>query len=373
MSTTVERIALTNAAKLASSTADPKAPQELLAHALLRFTAAGLVVAATDATTSVMSEIPVHEIGSPVGSVCVDARRFSAAVASLPGDKVSVAFDDKLKVTLKSGKATVALEGRMGADFPTLPTVPPGAEVPAGLFSAAIDRAAYVRGLDELRFPGPYLSVKDGRCTIASVTSHRFAVSEFAAPNLKDQETIVVPAAGVAHVASALEGQETARVAVAVGRLSVTAGNVSVSVKLASQKPAPWQNIIDHYFAASKRHKVRLFREELLSAARRAGMMSGNSEKLANGITLVLDGSELTVASSLDGFGEASTAISLEAKTRSETVVLSWRYLVDALGVIDSEQVEFDYGGALDPVLLKSPGSPEIHLIMVQAQSKRAS
>jgi DNA polymerase III subunit beta len=367
MNATVNRIALTAAAKLASDTADPKATQELLAHALLRFTRKGLVVAATDLTTSIWSEVAFPSLAAP-GSICVDARRFSAAVASLPGADVSVSVDDKLKVTLKSGKATVALAGRKGEDFPAIPDVAAGSEVPPAAFAAAIDRAAYVRGLDELRFPGPYLSVKDGRCTLASVTSHRFAVSEFAAPALKDHATIVVPANGMAQIASALDGQDSARLSISDGRLSVAAGAVCVSVKLADVAPVAWQNIIEHYFSSSERDKVRISREELLAAARRAGMMSGNGEKLANGINLTLDGPDLTVASAMDGFGEASTTVSLDGKTRPETIRLSWRYLADALGAIEGDSVEFDYGSKLDPVLLRSPGSPELHLVMVQSQ-----
>jgi len=373
MNATVDRNALSAAAKLASDTADPKSPQELLAQALLRFTGRDLVVAATDTTTSVMTELASAKPSRPVGSVCVDARRLSSAVASLPGGDVSVSMDDKLRVTLKAGKATVALAGRKGEDFPTLPTIPQGAEVPAAQFAAAIGRVKHVHGLDETQFPGPYLLVKGGVGKLVAVTSHRFAIAEFPAPKFdQDQPQVTVPFAGIAQIAKALDGAETASLAIAGGRLSVTTGPVSVSVRLSDSPAVDWERVLWVY-GSTRRDTVKLWREELLSAARRAGMMAGSGEKLSNGINIDLADQELVIASALDGTGEASTAIALdgEEKARPERLRASWRYLADALSAIEGERVDFDYGTALEPIQLRAPGSPGLQLIMVQSREGR--
>lgn len=366
MNATVNRVSLTNAAKLAAAAADSKSTIDLLASCLLRFGEVGLVVAATDLTTTVATVVAGDARKGDRWEVCVDAKRFSAAVASLPGADVTVSVDDKRRITLKSAKATVTLAGRPGEDFPEVHQAPAGWEVSASGLAGAIGRAAYVRGLDEMQFPGPYLFAKGGRCSMIAVTSHRFAMSEFAAPNVRDFDEVVVPVKGLDRIASALEGVETAVLAIGGGRLFVTAGAVSVSVKLSDAKVVPWRTIIRTYIDDGKRSAVSLNREELLAAARRAGMMAGTSEKLANGVNMTIEGGALTVASALDGMGDASTVLDLSADGPRGAVRASWRYMADALLALDADAIEFNYGGTREPIMLRVPGSPEFHLIMVQ-------
>ena len=87
---------------------------------------------------------------------------------------------------------------------------------------------------------------------------------------------------------------------------------------------------------------------------------------MAGSITLNVDEStqELSIRSVASQLGE-NTAKAAAKVTGGGSITLNSRYLLDALHVLNGEEVSFCFNGKLEPSVLKDPGTGDyIHIIM---------
>jgi DNA polymerase-3 subunit beta len=86
----------------------------------------------------------------------------------------------------------------------------------------------------------------------------------------------------------------------------------------------------------------------------------------AGSVTIEVDETtqKLSIRSVASQLGE-NTATADAKVTGSGSITLNSRYLLDALGVMNGDEVTFGFNGKLEPTLLQDPSTPEYrHVIM---------
>lgn len=356
--------ALLSAARACADVVDKRSPVDVMKLTRLVSDGGWLTLSAMDATTQVSSTVPFD--GSPPWTCGVDAVGLAAAAKSLPGDEVDVAKAERMRLTLASGSAKIALPVFPDKDMPAVMPVAHGrlAEVDAEALRCAIARSAYC--IDTSIGAAPHMSglllrSDNGMLAVAGVCSHRIAESRI--PFSGGPFVANVPHMGAARMAALLGSAETARVGLDGDRFVCVAGDSVISIRTIGGQASPYERVIEGVVIAAV-NVARFNRKEMLAAVERAGLMSDHHAD-RDGFRLALSGGTATVSNSDPLRGDASTEVPLtHPATVDVKFILSWRYLAEALGRIESDEVLMRYDAALMPFLLRAvDGENQAHII----------
>lgn len=350
MKTKINSNTFVAALKRAHEVIDPKNPQTILTHCLLRFHGETLDVCATDTVTSVSSSVTCSARNDQ--SVAVAGRAIYDAAKSMPAGELTIDVDGNRRVSLISDKARIAIPGIDGADFPRMPDEPEEyLPIGAKLFANAIRNTAFAASQDSARTRMACVTVAQGALSmrVFAVDGHRLSLTRMQV-SLALPPVMLIPTNSAMAIASLLdEGEEDAGVGCADGKFFARLGDCTIVANLIGDEAMPVDQIIP---ATSE--SIEVGRDDLLAALRRASLMS---TKDIEGAHFSLNSGTLVVESNNDAVGEARTSIAVTSKA-------AWRfgakirYMADALAAIDAPAVDlFAPTGQGAPIMIRPHGN----------------
>ncbi len=114
-----------------------------------------LSITASDADSTVVSRIEVADAEFD-GMVCIDAKRITELLKSMPDCPVSFTVNEKMEVLLRHPKGKYNLSGFQGSDYPINDTVNPDDikgefSIPTSQILSAFDKVGFAIASDDLR------------------------------------------------------------------------------------------------------------------------------------------------------------------------------------------------------------------------------
>jgi DNA polymerase-3 subunit beta len=349
---------------LAATVADKRATMPVLANVLLRATSDGHVVcSATDMMISLTESIPA-EVKS-TGSLTVGVRHLHGIVRTLSSGPLRVKGLDNHWAQIVAGRSEFKLMGMPENDFPELPEPRAGnggkaavqfTEVPAHGLADLIQKTHFSVSSDEARVNlNGVLFECDGETGImVSTDGHRLTKYARPLPGPRLDKGIIIPRKGMLEIKKVLE-RVSGEVGIGVGdqHLFVRAHDgLLLSVKLNQVTFPPYKAVIPGSF----QRDVQLPREELLHALRRAEVMA--PEKTAT-VRLALSEGKLELTADNPDLGVAHQEVGVDYTGEPLTAGFNARYLIEALDVIDTDDVRLEFQGELDPCVVKPVDGPE--------------
>ena len=346
--------------RIAQSIADRKSTMPMLANVLLH--AAGkdkLLVAATDLNVSVSAEL--SSTNAQPGGLTLGAKALFDIVNNMPADKVTLRRADNNWAVIESAKVSYRLVGMPDRDFPKIPEHREAdyTDIDAAVLREMIDKTLFSVSSDETRFHlNGVLFESDGKtCRMVSTDGHRLAKIEReveGSPTLS--AGVIIPKKGVSEIKRILDGVATCRVAIKSPYIFVTAGTLTLAVKLIESMFPPYDQVIP------KEHErqVAVDRVMLLDALKRAQLMSSETR----GVKFSASEGSLVITSDNPDVGEVREELDAELTGDPVSIGFNGKYVVDFLGAITSDQVVIELKGELDPGLIR-PVSGESYLGVV--------
>jgi len=119
---------------------------------------------------------------------------------------------------------------------------------------------------------------------------------------------------------------------------------------------------IDKVIPQSKETTITIDREEFLGTIRTASIFARES---ANTIKLVIADDKIKVLANAPSLGENVSQVEAQIKGKDQKVAFNFRFLVDLLTSLDSDQVIIELQESEKPVVFKNPESKDfLHIIM---------
>lgn len=347
------------------SVADRKSSMPILSNILLsaedsktlRFAATDLYLAVTSTTPASIQK---------GGTIALSARTLFDIAKSLPEGDVSLKVIDNHAAEIRAGRVRFKIPGMPGTDFPPLPS--PGntefAELAAEDLGRLIALTQYSMSSDETR---PHLSGAllegDGK-TLRMVTTdgHRLSKAEF-----KQQDgsamlnfEMLVPAKGVGELrrlideakASQPKGEDKPAmlyVAKAGGSAFFRHEDVLLSVKLADESFPPYGKVIPK----QQTRRVVMSRSPLLDSLKRISLVANDK---SGAVRFDVKPGVLRITSENPDVGEGSEELDVDFAGEPVEIGFNVRYLLDALGALNEDEVALELGGQLDPGVIKPVG-----------------
>jgi DNA polymerase-3 subunit beta len=350
MEFSVSKSSFLKALAAAQRVADKTATLPILANVLIRSDGrAKLLVAATDLTVSVASEVDAKV--TKEGGITVAARALFDVVKGLPGDEVTVIRKDDNWAQVKSGKAEFKIVGLADKDFPKLPDhrEVSFSAIDRSVLINLIDSTLFSVSTDETRYhlSGALLEADGAITRMVSTDGHRLSLAE-AKSALDMKWPAIIPRKAVAELRKALDGLDGAvevgfeAGATAASNAHFKLGSAVLTVKLIEARFPPYDQVIPK--STDKRAEVST--SALTEALKRVSLLS--PEK-THGVRLEFSKDRLRIAADNPELGEAREDLDVDHQGGNLTIGFNARYLLDVLSRISADRTVLDLAGDQDP------------------------
>ncbi|HRC28280.1 MAG TPA: DNA polymerase III subunit beta [Candidatus Saccharimonas sp.] len=360
LSVTQENLAraLTAVGRVASS----KAGLPILSNILLRTEGNRLLVAATN-----LEIASTYHVGAKVvkqGSITVPARLISEFVSSLPKGTIDLSTKGA-HMTISSGTYNSVINGIEADEFPELPAIDEAESVnyvvAVGDFKQAVSQTIITSSGDTTRpvLTGVYWHSIQGSLYLAATDGYRLAERKLL--QTKSQIAAIVPTSSLQEVLRTIsDTADEVEVLFDNTQVRFRVGEAEITSRLIDGNYPDYRQLIP----AKSDTVIVLNTEEFTRIVKIAGLFARESGGSVT-VTANADTQEVSVHSVASELGE-NTSSAKATITGDGQVTLNSRYISEALGALDGEEVEFRFSGKLSPTVLsvhdKKPNY--IHIIM---------
>lgn len=350
---TVQKEALTTAARQANALAAKKSPVMIHSHAALRLREGVLEVGAFNGQ-GIWGSVSVPAEGDIDRDFCVESSLLVSALGSATGSEVTLDTINSASVQLKSGRAKWRLATLPADDFVDVPAIEAEPIVLSGAKLASLLETAtymvkedasrpYMTGVRvaQAKTDGPWIEVR-------ATDGHRAVISRDRFDGLPECSwAVFVPLHAAGPLSKWLAGRGD--VALRVGARQLAAADVSaravISVQLGEDHLPPLEKIMP-----SGGRAVRVSSADIADAARGVA-------PAARGDGIALSFAEGVVTLRADGDSEASIEVPCDWAQGPARVGLNYRYLVDCVSHSRADEVVLEIGKELDTIVVRNDES----------------
>ncbi|HET7672963.1 MAG TPA: DNA polymerase III subunit beta [Candidatus Saccharimonadales bacterium] len=347
--------ALNNVARIATT----RNTLPILANVLIKTVDNRVCIAATNLNIAI-----TNYIGSKVseeGSITVPARLMQDFISSLPGGVIDVSLEDnKLHISTDQHKSVI--NGVPADDYPVMPKIKDGKKwkISSKELKKALSQVVISASNDDARpvLTGVNFFTQDGNLYVVATDSYRLAEKKLMP--MKQEIGVLVPASAVQDLLRLLDdSDEDVEVTSDEQQILFQKGDVELVTRLIDGKFPDYKKLIPNKFQTSavvaRGDIANITKVSSLFARETAGSVKVNVDSKDKKISID------SIASQL---GENSAKA--DAKTTGDgEITLNSRYIIDALNVLDNDEVFLGFNEKLEPFIIKGQGDDSyLHVIM---------
>lgn len=370
MRVTVARDELLTALHRVQGVVERRNTMPSLANVLLEAKPEGLDILATDLELG-MRGLYKAKVDEP-GSVTFSARKLYEILKEIKEPDIAMTVTDNCVVTITAGRSQFKVVGLPSKDFPPLPAIEREGLIPlpgAGLLQL-IRKTLFAVGDNDTRYVlnGVLITLmkSGGKSLIRLVGTdgHRLAVAdqELALEKKKapsEEVKVIVPKKAASEIRRLLEedGDEP-MIGFTKNMLIFRKSGLVLTSRLMEGNYPNYQQVIPT--AGNK--KITVNRDELEGALRRVSVLSKDK---TYAVKLTFAEKAITLFASHPDMGEAVEDIPASFNGEEFSTGFNARYLLEALGVIDSDTVVLHMETPLSPCLIREQDNPLFQTVVM--------
>jgi len=325
--------------------------------------------AATNLEVGIYGNCEVQTIKE--GGVVLLAKKTLEIVRELPEEKVSLKLKESAQgggsIEIVCGKAVFNLIGMDPKEFPSLPT-----HEDVNLFPVDIDKiremikkTIFAASLDEKRhnLNGVFFEKTGKTIRMVATDGHRLSMMEKEDIEMEDfklDKGIIFPRKGLNELKRILEeDKESKKVYIGIkdNNCVFKIERLSMVMRLLEGEFPDYRSLIpkdnDKRFVINK--------SRFINSLRRVSLIS---EERLKPVKFYISTGKIGLRASNADYGEAYDEMELDYRGPDLMIAFNAGYFVEALNVLDGEEVLIELKDALSPTVLKSSNSSHISIIM---------
>jgi DNA polymerase-3 subunit beta len=331
----------------------------ILANVLLEANGSEVKMLATDLEVGLRSKCPATV--SKGGSLTLPAKKLYEIVKALPETDVRIE-EDKGGVKVAADRFDSRMQTLPREDFPTLPeaTGVISAELPRDAIRQMIQKTQFAITGEDTRYflNGALFLLTPASMGLVSTDGHRLAHITVAregkpAKGAKDgdENRVILPRKTLLELGRLLaEGGDGAiRYERGENHLFFTVGDrLLISRMIDGQFPA-----FERVIPKNNDKHVDFDRDRLTAAVKRVALLSNERSRA---VKFQIDKGKVEIASSSPEFGEAKEVLMVDYAASPVTICFNAQYVLDFLGVAETDTVSLDFKDEMSQAVLKPVG-----------------
>ncbi|MEX0886924.1 MAG: DNA polymerase III subunit beta [Phycisphaeraceae bacterium] len=357
-----DRGALVESLNLVSGVVVARTPKPVLACVKLIAADDALTIAGTDQEMAVRLTTARVDVQEP-GEALIPADKLGSIVRESidPTLTLYTEQDDVAHITGQDSKFKIY--GQPPGDFPPLPEFEgdPDFEMTAGELHRLIAMTIFATARENSRYAiNGVLFERDGnKLSMVATDGHRLALARGTCqPGQPEGRSAIVPTKALNLLLRLIDdAEQTVKVKLADNQILFATDEAMLASNLVEGNFPPYQDVIPK--EGDKRAKLAT--DSFISAVRRAALLTNEESK---GVRMAFGDAGLTLSSRAPEMGEAEVTVPVPEYT-GEPIEIGFNpaYLLDALKVIDTEQIEFEFKAANKPGVLRT-GPNFLYVVM---------
>ena len=352
---------LVKGVSIVSKAVPSKTTMPILECILIDATVDIIKLTANDMELGIQTEIEGEIIEH--GMIAIDAKIFSEIVRKLPDNEIVIETDDNLQMTITCEKAKFDISGKSGDDFSYLPIIEKNETVTISQFTLkeVIRQTIFSIADNESNklMTGELFEIQNGILRVVSLDGHRISIRKIELKDPCEDRKIVVPGKTLIEISKILSGEAESEVCMYFtnNHIVFEFDHTIVVSRLIEGEYFK----IDQMLSSDYETKVRINKRELLNCIDRATLLVKEGDKKPIIINIGDEVMELRIKSQL---GSMNEDIMIHKEGKDLMIGFNPKFLIDALRVIDDEEVDIYLMNAKAPCFIKDEEENYIYLIL---------
>ena len=297
------------------------------------------------------------------GVVALDAKIFSEIVRKLPDNEVSIETDENYRTTITCEKAVFTIAGKSGEDFSYLPTIEKNKFIYLSQFTLkeVIRQTLFSIADNDTNkiMTGELFEVTGNELKVVSLDGHRISIRKIELKDSFDDISVIVPGKTLNEISKILSGgtEDEVRIFFTSNHIVFEFDKTVVVSRLIEGK---YFNI-NQMLSSDYETKISINKKEFLNCIDRATLLVKEGDKKPIIINITDGDLELKITSVV---GTMNENIDIVKDGKDIMIGFNPRFLIDALKVIDDEEINIYLVNPKAPCFIKDAEERYVYLIL---------
>lgn len=295
------------------------------------------------------------------GSIVVNSRIFGDIIKKLPDSLISLEAD-KNNLNIKCSNSEFNIAIRSSEDYPELPLVIENESflLPIDILRSVIRQTVFATSQDENRpsLTGVLMEIKDKTVSFVALDGYRLALRKLPINSPLDTKIIVL-GRSLNELNKILDDTEDdLKISLSPGQVIFNLGDTIVYSRLLEGQFFNYKDIVRH------EHKTSIIvnKRNFQNALERASLLA--KEEKANLIKLSIFDNNVSIKSNSE-IGNVNEQIESVQNGENLNIAFNSRYLLEGIKVIESENIELNFMGGLNPCIINGVSEEDyIYLVL---------
>ncbi|WP_163539646.1 DNA polymerase III subunit beta [Gracilibacillus sp. YIM 98692] len=323
----------------------------------------GVLLTGSNSDITIESFIPIEEEGIQFideiesGEIIVHAKYFPDIIRKLPLETVQIEADDNLQITIQSGHAEFHLNGQDAEEYPQVAQIQTNTsfEIPINLLKNMIKQTVFAVSTSETRpiLTGVNLKAENNQLKFIATDSHRLAASNIPLTGISEDfpfEQVVIPGKSLNELSKILDDtEEKMQISISENQIAFQTEHLYFLSRLLEGKYPETSRLIPE----ESKTIIVANTKKLLQAVDRASLLARENHN--NVIRLqTQENSVVEISGNSPEIGKVEEEITVEDIQGEELKIsFSSKYMIDALKIMETDQVKIEFTGAMRPFIIK--------------------
>lgn len=297
------------------------------------------------------------------GIIALDAKIFSEIVRKLPDNDVVIETDSSYKTTITCEKAKFNIVGKSGEDFSYLPYIERNESICVSQFTLkdVIRQTIFsISDNDNNKLmTGELFQIQENRLKVVSLDGHRISIRNIELKENYESRKVVVPGKTLQEISKILTGEAEDMV-----NIFFTDNHILFEfekTKVVSRLIEGEYFHIDQMLSSDYETKLKINKREFLNCIDRATLLVREGDKKPIIMNIRDESMELKINSFV---GSMNEEIQIEKEGKDILIGFNPKFFIDALRVIDEEEVTLYMVNPKAPCFIKDDEGKFIYLIL---------
>lgn len=297
------------------------------------------------------------------GKIAIDAKIFSEIVRKLPDNEITITTNENYQMIITCEKAKFNIPGKSGEDFSYLPMIEKDKFIYLSQFTLkeVIRQTIFSIADNENNkiMTGELFEINGNELKVVSLDGHRISIRKIELKDSFDQISAIVPGKTLTEICKILSGgnDDEVRIFFTQNHIVFEFDNTVVVSRLIEGEYFK----INQMLSSDYETKIQVNKKEFLDCIDRATLLIKEGDKKPIIITIEDGNLELKINSVMGSMDENIT-ISKEGK--DIMIGFNPKFLMDALRVIDDEEISIYLLNAKAPCFIKNDSESYIYLVL---------
>ena len=297
------------------------------------------------------------------GVVALDAKIFSEIVRKLPDNEVSIETDENYRTTITCEKAVFTIAGKSGEDFSYLPMIEKNKFIYLSQFTLkeVIRQTIFSIADNDTNkiMTGELFEVTGNELKVVSLDGHRISIRKIELKDSFDDISVIVPGKTLNEISKILSGgtEDEVRIFFTSNHIVFEFDKTVVVSRLIEGK---YFNI-NQMLSSDYETKISINKKEFLNCIDRATLLVKEGDKKPIIINITDGDLELKITSVV---GTMNENIDIVKDGKDIMIGFNPRFLIDALKVIDDEEINIYLVNPKAPCFIKDAEEKFVYLIL---------